>query len=269
MDDLTQSTLRIPTPDQRVRVFVSSTLVELGDERRAVRGAIMDLKLYPVMFEAGARPYPPRNVYRDYLEQSHVYVGIFWKSYGWTAPDMSISGLEDEYNLSEGKPRLIYVKNAPEGRDPRLEQLLQRIRDEGTVSYKPFSNAEELVELVKNDLMALLSERFGLDVQLTHRPEGPPAYLQSLQNELRQRGFITREHLLNDFKTALGETKRLVIAGDPGIGKTFLLAAVGEELNAIYISLRNKTTQQVCSHLANHLMVRRNQFPRNCSAPLK
>jgi tetratricopeptide (TPR) repeat protein len=263
MDEFTQSTIRIPTPDQRVRIFISSTLVELGDERRVLHSAITDLKLHPVMFEAGARPHPPRNLYRDYLEQSHVYVGVFWKSYGWVAPDMSISGLEDEYNLSEGKPRLIYVKDAPDGRDPRLEQLLQRIRDEGTVCYKPFTNAEELVELVKNDVMALLSEHFGLEIQFTHRQEAPPSYLQSLQRELQQRGIIAREQLVIDFKTALRERKRLVVVGDPGTGKTSLLGAVGEELNAIYISLRNKTTQQVCSHLANHLMVRRNQFPRN------
>ncbi len=65
----------ILTPDQRVRVFVSSTLGELGDERRAVRRIIKDdLSLHPVMFEAGARPRPPREVYRAYLEQSHVYL---------------------------------------------------------------------------------------------------------------------------------------------------------------------------------------------------
>ena len=46
----------IRTPDQRIRVFVSSTLRELADERRAVRSAIEQLQLAPVMFELGARP---------------------------------------------------------------------------------------------------------------------------------------------------------------------------------------------------------------------
>jgi Domain of unknown function (DUF4062) len=50
----------IRTPDQRVRVFVSSTLRELATERRAVRDAVASLRLVPVMFELGARPYPPR-----------------------------------------------------------------------------------------------------------------------------------------------------------------------------------------------------------------
>src|ERR687894_2136530 len=100
----------IVTPDQRLRVFVSSTLGELAEERRAVRRAVERLRLAPVMFELGARPHPPRSLYRAYLEQSDVFVGIYWQRYGWVAPDMEISGLEDEYVLSESMPRLVYLK---------------------------------------------------------------------------------------------------------------------------------------------------------------
>ena len=57
----------IRTPDQRVRIFVSSTLAELGAERQAVRDAVNRLRLVPVMFELGARPHPPRQLYRAYL----------------------------------------------------------------------------------------------------------------------------------------------------------------------------------------------------------
>ena len=49
----------IRTPDQRVRVFISSTLDELAPERTAAREAITQLRLTPVLFESGARPYPP------------------------------------------------------------------------------------------------------------------------------------------------------------------------------------------------------------------
>jgi hypothetical protein len=57
----------IRTPDQRVRVFVSSTLQELAAERAAARTAITRLHLTPVMFELGARPHAPRQLYRAYL----------------------------------------------------------------------------------------------------------------------------------------------------------------------------------------------------------
>ena len=49
----------IRTPDQRLRVFVSSTPGELAAERQAVRDAVTGLRLVPVMFEMGARAHPP------------------------------------------------------------------------------------------------------------------------------------------------------------------------------------------------------------------
>ena len=67
------------TPDRRVRVFISSTLQELAAERKAARDAVTRLRLTPVMFELGARPHPPRELYRAYLAQSDVFVGIYWR----------------------------------------------------------------------------------------------------------------------------------------------------------------------------------------------
>jgi hypothetical protein len=84
----------IRTPDQRLRVFISSTLTELATERQAVTDAINQLRLTPVLFELGARPYPPRELYRAYLQQSDVFIGIYAGAYGWIAPDMDVSGLD-------------------------------------------------------------------------------------------------------------------------------------------------------------------------------
>ena len=152
----------IRTPDQRLRVFVSSTLQELAAERQAVRDAVTRLRLVPVMFELGARPHPPRQVYRSYLAQSQVFVGVYWQSYGWVGPGEQVSGLEDEYLLSAGLPRLIYVKSPAPERESRLAEMLTRIRDDGDVSYQRFSAAAELQRLVENDLAVLLSERFEM-----------------------------------------------------------------------------------------------------------
>ena len=150
----------IRTPDQRLRVFVSSTLQEMAAERQAVRDAVTRLRLVPVMFELGARPHPPQHVYRSYLAQSQVFVGVYWQSYGWVAPGQQVSGLEDEYLLAAGLPRLIYVKSPAPEREPRLAEMLIRIRDGGEVSYQHFYAATELQRLVENDLAVLLSERF-------------------------------------------------------------------------------------------------------------
>lgn len=117
----------ILTPDQRLRVFISSTIQELAEERMAVKQAIQNIQLTPVLFELGARAHAPRNLYRQYLAQSHIFIGIYWNRYGWVAPEENISGLEDEYNLSEGMPKLIYIKESEGQREDRLKELLQRI----------------------------------------------------------------------------------------------------------------------------------------------
>src|SRR5713101_3200597 len=150
----------IRTPDQRVRVFVSSTLDELAPERAAAREAITQLRLTPVLFESGARPYPPRELYRAYLGQSDIFIGLYWQRYGWVAPTMQVSGLEDEYQLSGEKPRLIYIKTPAPAREPRLQALLDRVRGDDAASYQTFVDPDELRERLANDLAQLLTERF-------------------------------------------------------------------------------------------------------------
>jgi hypothetical protein len=112
------------------------------------------------MFELGARPHPPQELYRAYLDQSHIFIGIYWQRYGWVAPEMGISGLEDEYQLAGHKPKLIYIKQPAPDREPRLKELLARIKGGDTVSYKYFSTAAELRELIESDLALMLSEAF-------------------------------------------------------------------------------------------------------------
>jgi Domain of unknown function (DUF4062) len=80
----------IRTPDRRLRVFASSTLGELAEERRAVSRAVSALRLTPVMFEAGARPCPPAEVYRAYLTQADVFIGLYWQRTGnWSRARIS------------------------------------------------------------------------------------------------------------------------------------------------------------------------------------
>src|SRR5512142_1277510 len=150
----------ILTPDNRLRVFISSTLKELADEREVVRQSVLKLRLLPVMFEAGARPHPARELYQAYLSQSRVFIGMYWQSYGWVGPGMEISGLEDEFNLSAQLPRLIYVKSPAPNREPGLQKMLSRLQAENSASYKHFSSSAELGDLVENDLALLLSERY-------------------------------------------------------------------------------------------------------------
>src|SRR4249920_2159273 len=167
----------ILTPDQRVRVFISSTLQELAAERAAARRAIARLHLVPVCYESGARPHPPRSMYRAYLKQSQVFVGIYWQRYGWVAPGMEISGLADEYRLAAGKPMLLYLKRPAPELEPRLTAMIDSIRAAETVSYRTFATPRELERLLADDLAVLLSERFAGEPGEADLPAGTVTFL--------------------------------------------------------------------------------------------
>lgn len=218
----------IRTPDQRLRVFVSSTLKELAPERRAVRAAIEQLAMAPVMFELGARPHPPRELYRAYLEQSDIFVGIYWEQYGWVAPGEVVSGLEDEWNLAPGIPKLIYLK-ASDHRDERLQGLLARIRDDDHASYVAFADGSELTDLVTADLATLLAERFdAADVRRPPlaEPEVDVASTQLIGLPSLRTTLRGRERELARLTRLLTGGERLVtVTGPGGIGKSRLAVA--------------------------------------------
>ncbi len=210
----------IRTPDQRLRVFVSSTLGELADERLAVRRAVERLRLTPVMFELGARPHPPRDLYRAYLDQSDVFVGIYWQRYGWVAPGEDASGLEDEYRLAHRLPQLLYIKEPAPDREAALATLLRRIRDGDGASYRRFSTAEALEELVAQDLAVLLSERF--DVARRRTDMTPPVTLPALLTPTVGR----RDEVESVVELLEGSARLVTLTGPGGVGKTRLALEV-------------------------------------------
>src|SRR5689334_13904384 len=166
------------------------------------------------MFELGARPHPPRALYRSYLEQSDVFVGIYWQRYGWVAPDMEISGLEDEYVLATGMPRLIYLKRPAPAMEPRLTEMLGRLEGEDSVSYKPFADAAELHDLLVDDLALLLTERFesAESLPVARRPSNLPASTST---------FLGREVAIEEVTSLLADdaVRLITLTGPGGTGK--------------------------------------------------
>lgn len=225
--------MAIRTPDQRVRVFVSSTMQELATERRAVREATESLHMTPVMFELGARPHPPRALYRAYLDQSDVFIGLYWESYGWVAPAENISGLEDEYRLSGNRPKLIYVKTPAPSRQPQLADLIASIQRDDQVSYRSFTDPEELRTLVVDDLAVLLTEHFLASAEA---PSGssPSAPLPPLPHPPTR--LIGREADVARVLDLLAdsEARMITIVGAGGTGKSRLALAVAEQARDRY-----------------------------------
>jgi predicted ATPase len=233
MPEQQETPAAIRTPDQRLRVFVSSTLGELADERAAVGRAISTLRLTPVMFELGARPHPPRELYRAYLAQSDIFIGLYWQRYGWIGPDMEISGLEDEFRLSDSIPRLLYVKEPAPEREPRLAAMIEELQTEGADSYRSFRSPRELGRLVRDDLALLLSERFTTSVRPADRAAVDTDRRSERSLPLTTTSLIGREHDIAEVSELLQspEVRLVTLTGPGGVGKTRLAIAVGERLD--------------------------------------
>jgi predicted ATPase len=212
----------ILTPDRRLRVFVSSTLGELAAERAAAREAIASLRLAPVMFEQGARPHAPRDLYSAYVDQSDVFVGIYWQSYGWIARGAAISGIEDEFELGQGKPMLLYVKEPAPDREEGLSAVIRRIEERAGSAYRTFGSAGELRALVTDDLAHLLTERFHANA------DGLEELSELSALPARTTSFVGRARELEDIMCLFERpgVRLVTLTGPGGIGKTELALEV-------------------------------------------
>jgi predicted ATPase len=237
MTGLIEHNTAIRTPDQRLRVFVSSTLQELAEERAAVSRAVSALRLTPVMFELGARPHPPKELYQAYLAQSDIFIGLYWQRYGWVGPGMDISGLEDEFELSRSLPRLLYVKTPAPDREPRLAELLARVQREAAESYRTFRTARELGRLVRDDLAVMSSEVFAAAGSAVSTPAAP-GWRKARSLPATTTSLIGRDDEINEVCGLLKrpETRLVTLTGPGGIGKTRLAIAVAERLRDRYPS---------------------------------
>ena len=226
--------MAILTPDQRLRVFISSTIGELAAERAVVRDVVERLRLQPILFELGARPYAPRALYRAYLEQSHIFVGIYWERYGWIAPDMDISGLEDEFRLSNSMPRLLYVKEPAPAREARLAALIEEMGALADIQVRIFSSSAELGEMVADDLAVLFSERFEGRRPRERQAAQAPAPAQRVAEPLPAAltSFVGRSREVAEVEALLrrSDVRLVTLAGMGGIGKTRLAMEVGRSV---------------------------------------
>jgi len=229
--------MMISHPIDRLRVFVSSTIKECAEERGVARAAIRSINLEPILFEdIGARPHPPRDVYKPRLEMSHIFVGVYKASYGWVAPDMDISGIEDEFNIASdrGIDRLIYyyVGDARVPRDEELEALIVRAKNSG-ITVATYSDPKDLRERIRNDVTAVVSSRFADQVVVSYQAPKAEELLDSLLPNAAHR--FRRLSVERMVLQALRNNDRVIITGPFGAGKTVLLAQLANELDWIFV----------------------------------
>lgn len=241
----------------RICVFVSSTIDECAAERGVVRDAIRSINHEPILFEdVGARPHPPREVYRSRLEMSHIFVGIYKESYGWVAPDTDISGVEDEFRLAaaRGMDQLIYVYRTPTSRDPRLQSLIEHAKGAG-ITLAQYTDTLQLQRMVRDDLTACVSNRFVDQAVVSHEPATPEEMLQSLIPDPSHR--LRRSTVEAELINKLATNRRVAVTGPIGSGKTILTGQVAAQEGWIFVDARQASRLEGMARIANSLRVRR------------
>lgn len=101
--------------DRRYQVFISSTYMDLVDERREVIQALLEMDCLP----AGMEMFPAANddqwtLIQQVIDESDYYVVVVGGRYGSVAPDgISYTEKEYDYAVSTGKPVLGFVHANP------------------------------------------------------------------------------------------------------------------------------------------------------------
>ena len=139
------------------RVFISSVIAELRDERVAVAQGVRSLGAQPVMFEEfGGRDADPVNAYLGEVETSQIYVGILGRRYGTVLPTrFSATHTEFRHAESHGLRMAVWSLDTREREGPQ-----QSFLDEARTFYvvPAFRSSADLQEQVAKRLRDIAAE---------------------------------------------------------------------------------------------------------------
>ena len=133
---------------KKIKIFISSVLKELMNERLAVQETITENELLGRYFEVemweGFPPMaiPSREAYLEKLKECDIYIGLFGNEYG-TPEEDGFSPTEREYRRAkaDGKYILVFLKGKSDTeRDDRLKELLKEFKGHRGYCYKRFEN---------------------------------------------------------------------------------------------------------------------------------
>ena len=138
---------------KKLKVFLSSAMTELHNERAAVYNALTDGGFKVIWFEDfGARPEVAQAAYLEGVQEADVYVGIFWNQHSMAT--------EEEYGKAErlGRPCFIYIKDFVVNREPKMQAFIDELRQKHTC--KSFVNALALAKQVPEDVQGWIVHQY-------------------------------------------------------------------------------------------------------------
>lgn len=209
-------------------VFISSKMQELRPERDALYALFPtldygDIKLRAWVFEtdAPASEQSIRESYLKALENSALYLGLFWNQYGAYTID------EFDRATEWGMERHIYVKDVDaKNREPKLDEFLKKYGDVTSgITPKWFKTTDELCAAVKNAIETWIEER------LRRRASAASAVHLTDPDDILDRApkLFGRDDLRAQIAAELTGNDPLLLQGFGGMGKTALAAEVAAD----------------------------------------
>ena len=138
---------------EKLRVFISSTMDDLQEERMAIADAINKNRFWESVYAESfvARTESPREVCLEEVRKSHIYIGILKDRYGYIPSNNNPrrgSVVELEYNEAKNNqlPIFIFVDKNGSNRERKLKEFLKDITDFDKGHWrKEYSTTNELV----------------------------------------------------------------------------------------------------------------------------
>lgn len=172
--------------DTKLKVFISSKMMELRDVREVVAKALDDKGIDAWVYEAhaGARPESVVETSLHEVETTDIYVGLFCEKYG------EVTVQEYRHARTLGKPCFVYIRDKDLQREKVLEDFLQtEVYDlHQGVTYDYFDSAIKLGEQVADDIMRWLvrwHREMTAEIQQARISQDEIARLQTEVNRLQ------------------------------------------------------------------------------------
>jgi len=182
-------------------------------------------------------------------------IAIYRSGYGYidTSKGMEISGLEDEFRFAQelGLPALVYVLRSSENRDSPLASMITEI-ERGPYTIAFYENADDLRDRIRNDLTALITERFISAGQQR-------GVLQETSANILARAWdrtgvvVDRPDLIMEMDARSRKSSVLCLYGPPGIGKTTLAAQFAQSVGAVFVRTSGLAPKDLFAACANAL----------------
>ncbi len=230
----------------QLKVFISSIMKELKEERATVEEAVSELWRhenlpFTIWGWESAKEIPsgkhPDEVQSKGVKDSDIYVLILGSGYGDFEYGESPTQKEYEIACSEHEQDciLIYIKEVGRRREEKLEKWIEEIKNRHT--FKAFENRDQLKDSIKTRLRDLWNKgRWKADIPTIQSVlrKGETFEGDFFKKEPEwidfEEGFVVERREVDELINKLESDNIQLVLGEPASGKSVILKNIGFKL---------------------------------------